>query len=130
MVKSIFDNVMNDVDNVRVWMEALRRGILVGESDSDTPNQSPPSGTIPMSSEIRTPMASPVSLPNQAQVSIAADPFFICPERQAEQDLIDAIIDAIFYDESEREHIKFDPLVRLLISNEPGHYNFTIITAM
>ena len=75
-------------------------------------------------------MASPVSLPNQAQVSIAADPFFICPERQAEQDLIDAIIDAIFYDESEREHIKFDPLVRLLISNEPGHYNFTIITAM
>ena len=130
MVKSIFDNVMNDVDNVRVWMEALRRGILVGESDSDTPNQSPPSGTIPMSSEIRTPMASPVSLPNQAQVSIAADPFFICPERQAEQDLIDAIIDTIFYDEFEREHIKFDPLVRLLISNEPGHYNFTIITAM
>ena len=55
-------------------------------------------------------------------------PFFACPEKQAEQELIDGIIEAIFFDETERDHIKCDPLVRLLISNEPGQYNFTIIT--
>ena len=131
MVKSIFDNVMDDVDNVRVWMEALRRGSLGGDtSDSDIPNPSPPSGITVLSSESPMTTTSSASPPNKAPVSTTMDPFFTCPEKQAEQDLIDSIIDAIFYDENERDHIKYDPLVRLLISNEPGHYNFTIITAM
>ena len=130
MVKSIFDNVMNDVDNVRAWMEAMRCGSWVGNaSDSDSPNLSPPSGTTVMSTEVST-MICPASPRNQVSICSTPNPFFICPEKQKEQDLVDAIIDAIFYDESEREHIKFDPLTRLLISNEPGHYNFTIITAM
>eukprot|EP00984_Skeletonema_dohrnii_P015042 scaffold6437_cov98-Skeletonema_dohrnii-CCMP3373.AAC.3 len=93
MVKSIYDNIVDDVDEVRVWMEALRRGSM-GNTQSQP------------------------------------DPFFICPEEQKEQDLIDGIIDALFFDKKELEYIKNDPLVRMLIGNDPGHYNFTIITAM
>ena len=93
MVKSIYDNIIDDVDSVRPWMEALRRG-----STGNTQSKS--------------------------------DPFFICPEEQKEQDLIDGIVDALFFDKKELEFIKNDPLVRMLVGNEPGHYNFTIITAM
>lgn len=95
MVKSIYDNIIDDVDRVRVWMEALRRGRM---------------GITPAESNFK--------------------PFFTCPEEQKEQDMIDGIIDALFFDKKELEYIKNDPLVRLLIGNDPGHYNFTIITAM
>eukprot|EP00956_Cyclotella_meneghiniana_P042420 scaffold248454_cov85-Cyclotella_meneghiniana.AAC.3 len=83
--------MINDVDRVRIWLEALRRGI------------------------------------NRTRID---KPFFTAPEQQNEQDLVDAIVDVMFYDPMEREQIRNDPLVRMLISNEPGHYNFTLITAM
>ena len=91
MVNSIYENMINDVDRVRIWLEALRRGI------------------------------------NRTGID---KPFFTAPELQNEQDLVDAIVDVMFYDPMEREQIRNDPLVRMLISNEPGHYNFTLITAM
>lgn len=135
MLKSIFDNVMDDVDSVRVWMEALRRGSMgVDLTDSDSRTTSPSSGPGSMLDNFDSAMVkmmSPVPPPkNSSVVSLITKPFFACPEKQAEQELVDGIIEAIFYDESERDYIKSDPLVRLLISNEPGHYNFTIITAM
>lgn len=58
------------------------------------------------------------------------DNLFSNPELVKEQVLVDAIIDAIFYYEADRERIRQDPLVRLLISNPPGNYHFTIVTAM
>ncbi|KAL7554360.1 hypothetical protein ACHAWF_017793 [Thalassiosira exigua] len=121
MVKSIYDNAVDDVDNVRVWIEALRRGGM--GVDLTDPNLNAP-GPNPDSFEYA--MAKVFS-PIPARKS---EPFFTHPERQSEQELIDAIIEAIFYDQNERDFIKCDPLVRLLISNEPGNYNFTIITAM
>lgn len=58
------------------------------------------------------------------------DNLFSAPENVKEQVLIDAIIDAIFYYEADRERIRADPLVRLLISNPPGNYHFAVVTAM
>jgi hypothetical protein len=40
---------------------------------------------------------------------------FLEPEEHAEQAIVDGIIDLIFYDETERETIRQDPLVRLLM---------------
>lgn len=58
------------------------------------------------------------------------DNLFSKPELVKEQVLIDAIIDSIFYYEADRERIRKDPLVRLLIPNPPGNYHFAIVTAM
>jgi hypothetical protein len=58
-----------------------------------------------------------------------ADNIFMNPEKHSEQDLIDAILEAVFYDRSERLRMQMDPLVRLLIRNPPGLYNFVIVSA-
>jgi len=55
---------------------------------------------------------------------------FLRSEHADEQVLLDAILDATIYDETSREKLRNDPLVRLLIPNPPGQYNFTIVTAM
>ncbi|MFH2006165.1 MAG: hypothetical protein ABI333_06230 [bacterium] len=47
-----------------------------------------------------------------------------------EQGLIDAVIGALYYYEHDREALRADPLVRLLIDPPPGRYDFTIISAM
>lgn len=59
-----------------------------------------------------------------------ADDIFLNPEKVPEQVLIDAILDAIIYEQHDRERLRRDPLVRLLIPNRPGNYNFTIVSAM
>ena len=114
-------------------MEALRRGSTgMVLTDSEGLNRSPPSGYNmfdAFDSAMKTVMT-PVPPARKDLDSNIAEAFFSCPERQPEQDLIDGIIEALFYDEKERESIKCDPLVRLLISNKPGDYNFTIISAM
>lgn len=58
------------------------------------------------------------------------DGLFTKADQHSEQLLIDAIIDAIIYERSDRDALRSDPLVRLLIDNEPGNYNFTIVSAM
>ena len=58
------------------------------------------------------------------------DKMFLEPEKYREQELVDAIIDAIIYEKKDRDRLKKDPLVRLLIPNPPGNYDFTIVTAM
>lgn len=58
------------------------------------------------------------------------DTVFLEPEKYSEQFLVDAIIDATIYLEKDREQIRRDPLVRLLIPNPPGKYDFTVVTAM
>jgi len=131
MVKSIYDNVMNDVDRVRIWMDALRRGSvgisLAGYDSIDATLDDFDSAISRILSPV--PMSPPCS-PRPGATSIITKPFFTCPESHKEQDLVDAIIEAIFYDPTERDNIKSDPLVRMLISNEPGQYDFTLITAM
>lgn len=52
------------------------------------------------------------------------------PEKYGEQALVDAILDAIIYDPKDRERMRSDPLVRLLIPNPEGNYHFSIVSAM
>jgi len=47
-----------------------------------------------------------------------------------EQTLVDKVIDALYYFPEDRETLRADPLVRLLIDEPPGAYNFTIVSAM
>ena len=58
------------------------------------------------------------------------DDMFLKPEKYTEQELLDAIIDATIYEPSDRDKLRRDPLVRMLIDNIPGHYNFNIVSAM
>jgi hypothetical protein len=58
------------------------------------------------------------------------DRMFLEPEKSSEQALVDAILDALIYDKKDREDLRNDPLVRLLIPNPDGKYEFTIVTAM
>lgn len=58
------------------------------------------------------------------------DRIFLEPKVHSEQALVDAILDVVIYDKKERERLRMDPLVRLLIPNPPGNYDFTVITAM
>jgi len=99
MVKSLFDNVIGKVDNVREWLDALRKGALQRSSSSKDEKSSDLS-------------------------------YFQNAGEHNEQDTVDEIINAVFFDEVEREVIRNDPLVRLLISNPPGFYDFTIVSAM
>ena len=52
------------------------------------------------------------------------------PVPRSEQILVDAVIDALYAFPADRKALKGDPLVRLLIDPPPGHYDFTIVTAM
>jgi len=127
MVKSVYDNVIEDVDNVRIWMDALRRGSSLRSTVPvcDGLESNYPRSILDDLDKVFSPISS-----TQGENSFITNPFFACPEKQKEQDIVDAIIAALFYDPSEREFIANDPLVRLLIPNDPGNYNFTIITAM
>lgn len=71
-----------------------------------------------------------VAIARRRELKEYSDDMFLNPETVEEQLLIDAILDATMYDELERERLRQDPLLRLLIPNSPGHYRFTIITAM
>ena len=55
---------------------------------------------------------------------------FTKPHRYKEQEIVDAIIDTMIFEEADRVRLKSDPLVRLLIDNPPGNYSFSIVTAM
>ena len=119
MVKSIYDNVINDDDDVREWLDRLRNGSKYkGEKDSFKNLFSLP--ILPFNEKSDS---SPCDYDN-------FDLLFQNPEKLHEQQIIDEIIDLIFYDDDERETIRSDPLVRLLISNEQGNYKFTIVSAM
>jgi len=52
------------------------------------------------------------------------------PKVVDDQTLLDKVLDALYYFEEEREMWRKDPLVRLLIKEPPGHYNFSIISCM
>ena len=100
-------------------MNSLRRGepkpeLLLDESISDVDRESEKSNRTHSARQKRG----------------IHDNLFSNPECVKEQVLVDAIVDAIFYYEADRERIRKDPLVRLLIPNPPGNYHFAIVTAM
>lgn len=105
MIKSMFDNVIEDIDNVRYWLHACRRGARRNMTEKD---------------EVRDFWGN----------KIDRDKIFLEPKRFKEQEIVDAIIDTMIFYEEDRERLRNDPLVRLLISNPPGNYNVSVVTAM
>lgn len=94
-------------------LNALRRGGAVNPVDESENSESPKNHDF-----------------NDGRNHGINDNLFSDPCKVADQTLVDAIIDAIFYYEVDRERIRNDPLVRLLIPNQPGNYHFAIVTAM
>lgn len=52
------------------------------------------------------------------------------PAPRNEAALIATVVDALFGDVADRERIAADPLVRLAIDPDPGHYDLTVVSAM
>ncbi|GKY98734.1 hypothetical protein MPSEU_000829700 [Mayamaea pseudoterrestris] len=122
-IKSLFDNVIDDVDNVRYWLHVLRSGSRrEKEADPETVLEDIILPRLSLELELWT-EAKASDIPED-------DEMFLKPENHSEQVLLDAIIDAVIYEPSDREKLRKDPLVRLLIDNSPGHYNFNIVSAM
>ena len=118
MVKSIYDNVQENVDDVRAWLDCMNSGVKANEKNIIADSINPIlSLFFPREEHIH-------------QTTSSKCIRFSEPEKYTEQELIDGIIDLVFYDKNEAENIRNDPLVRLLISNPPGNYNLTIVTAM
>jgi hypothetical protein len=139
MIKSIYDNMMNNVDNVRHWLQALRNGSKRKEAGvvkkTGSLGESAWGGVESGATGTGSPVSASSSVlppvtPARNGDSPVPDRLFLEPEESKEQILIDAIIDATIYGESDRELLRKDPLVRLLISNPPGHYNFVLVSAM
>lgn len=116
MVKSIYDNIINDVDDVREWLGRLRK------AQPRTDDESKPFFSLPVSFNDHQSESSGDEKNNNL--------FFHDPDQLHEQEIVEEIINLIFFDEHERKSIRDDPLVRLLISNPPGNYDFTIVSAM
>lgn len=129
MIKSIYDNVIDDVDQVRYWMHCLRRGARFGAPRRCDSKLMEKDGSKPLN--FFETLLIPMKLENgEPEGMFGVDRIFLEPEKHNEQKLVDAIIDAVIYEEKERERLRSDPLVRMLIPNPQGHYDFTIVTAM
>lgn len=149
MISSMHSNVINDVDKVRHWFSALRRGSSAKTTSQtghpllqldDTMDVSTADFTIPASSASEEKNVfegigeffSGIGKPNSKRTlaELQGVDVFADPKQYSDQVLIDAIIDAIVYRVQDRERLKNDPLVRLLIPNAPGKYDFVIVSAM
>ena len=52
------------------------------------------------------------------------------PGSRAEQTLLETVVRTLYYFPEDQETLLGDPLCRLLLDPEPGHYDFTIVSAM
>lgn len=121
MIKSMFDNIIDDIDKVRHWLHCLRNGALSKEAGPLKPSPPPKNQLTLTSSGEWEPLD---------ETNMEIDTFFLEPEAHTDQEIVDAIIDATIYNETDRERLRTDPLVRMLLPNPPGKYNFTIVSAM
>ncbi|KAL3943409.1 MAG: hypothetical protein SGBAC_002534 [Bacillariaceae sp.] len=138
MIKSLFDNLMDNVDNVRPWLNALQRGAKYGapkRNDVELVHQNTASKNLNALECFMPYLSKPEKAPVEKNAEYpfefwSNDDIFLKPEKYGEQAVVDALIDAIMYDPKDRERLRSDPLVRLLISNPEGKYDFSIVSAM
>jgi len=130
MIKSVYDNVIDNVDDVRYWMHRLRRGANHGaprRNDDELIREE----TEESSNNVFEKFFVDITAGNFKSIGLGdSNCIFLNPSKSSEQELIDAILDALIYDKFDREKLRNDPLVRLLIPNADGNYNFTVVTAM
>jgi len=105
MILSMFENVRDDVDEVRYWLNAVKRGAQEIQDEEEVKRD---------------------FWGNR----IDHEKMFLEPQRFKEQEIVDAIIDTMIFDPKDRKILKDDPLVSLLIPNPPGNYNISVVTAM
>ena len=80
MVKSVYDDIVNDIDDVRKWLCALQR----------------------------TQSRANINTNDKLEKVVSFDN----PEESSDYDIVDGIIDLLFYDEDEKKHIREDPITR------------------
>ena len=124
---SVYGNVEDRVDEVRKWLDAMKARVdheakvVEEEAALDAGGAVGGAGVV-----------SPKRPRKASSVAIDLEPstFFRDAEKRDEFEKIRVIIDLMFYDAGEKKAMLEDPLVFLLIPNEEGQYNFTLITAM
>mmetsp|Transcript_10567 Transcript_10567/g.30930 ORF Transcript_10567/g.30930 Transcript_10567/m.30930 type:complete len:2039 (-) Transcript_10567:1916-8032(-) len=127
MIKSVFDNLIDNADDVRYWMHCLQRGAKHGaprRNDDELIKEGieePPNVFEKFLNELTG---------GHVKSVLDSNCIFLNPTTRSEQELVDAIIDSLIYDKYDREKMREDPLVRLLIPNRDGNYDFTVVTAM
>jgi hypothetical protein len=52
------------------------------------------------------------------------------PQPAGEQELVETVIEALYYFEKDRRELRRDPLVRLLLPPPEGRYDFTVVSCM
>lgn len=129
MIKSVYDNEIEDVDKVCYWLHCLRRGARFGAPHREDSKLVGNDNLKP--SRLFETLVLPLKFnKDKPDGMFGVDRIFLEPEKHSDQKLVEAIIELIIYDKKDREHMKADPLVRMLIPNPPGHYDFTVVTAM
>jgi hypothetical protein len=118
---------MDGVDDVRHWLQALRNGAMQKDAEALQKQQQQENKYI--ESDLLEPNVSS-EWEDLDKPVVDGDSVFMEPENYSEQFLVDAIIDTIIYEVPDRKRLRADPLVRLLISNPPGDYDFIIVSAM
>ena len=127
MVLNVYENVRDDVDKVREWMDVLNAGAMRAEAAASEEGKSVSPGTPP-SSPARARLKSNEGM---AQVNEIVSTYFKnFGNNNDDRVTVEKIIEAIFFDPAEKEDLKNDPLCFLLLENPDGDYNFTIISAM
>ncbi|GMI16022.1 hypothetical protein TrLO_g2083 [Triparma laevis f. longispina] len=125
MILSLYENLRDDVDNVRKWMDALKGGAEVlaifKKAQQTEPDHSMPS----------TPTRNRHSSVSFSKEMSKVD-FFTNMDTQkpSKLELVKEIIEGMFFDDDEKRLMGADPLVHLLLPNDEGKYDFTIISAM
>jgi len=151
MIYSVYENVINNVDSVRDWLDELKGGSERAKRKQrkaqghNNPflsvfNNTPEDEFEAMYQEKNACESTGLDILPLFDVtdetikmkleSGRGSTFFLRSEKRSEQELLEVIIDVLFYDETERVVLLEDPLVRLLIPNPPGKYKFTIVSAM
>jgi len=110
MIKSVVDNLVEDVDGVRHWYVCFHRIRQITHASSNRCNA--------------------LRKGSMRLLQQPEDDFFLVCDAEDKQSILDAVLDCLIFEETTREELREDPLLRLMISNPPGEYNFNIVTAM
>ena len=125
MILTVYDNVMNDVDKVRDWMDVLNAGAQSADAAAEEDGHVSP-GTPPS-----TPTRSRLKSSGSASATEVESTYFRNIGKDSDDKVtVETIIDAMFFDPAEKRDLKNDPLCFLLLPNPEGDYDFTIISAM
>jgi len=122
MVLSVFENCRDNVDQVRPWLDAMLDGARTEEG-------------VRREARAASVVYDEVAPARVSSATSAAGEYFQALAWADEgkinvAEVVSNVLDCLFYDEAELESLKKDPLVFLLIPNEEGLYEFSIISAM